>query len=97
MLTFILINYIILILVFVMPYRLLFYSTNRPTRVYKASLDGTNIIEMVSINLYDIYGLAINGPRRICWADFSKYHVTASIKTTTSRWCLRATDELLKR
>ena len=79
MLTFILINYIILILVFVMPYRLLFYSTNLPTRVYKASLDGTDVTEMVSTTLSNIYGLSIDGTSRICWGDYSKYHVTASI------------------
>ena len=79
MLTFILINYIILILVFVIPYRLVIYSTTNPTCVYKASLDGTDVTEMVSTTLSNIYGLSIDGTSRICWADRRKYHVTASI------------------
>ena len=79
MLTFILINYIILILVFFLTYRLLFYSTYGPSCIYKASLDGTDVTEMVSTTLSNIYGLSIDGTSRICWADRGKYHVTASI------------------
>ena len=59
---------------------MLFYSTYGPTCVYKASLDGTQVTEIVSTNLVEIYGLAMDGPSRICWADFGKYHVTASVK-----------------
>ena len=83
MLTFVVINYIILILFLFFIYRLLFYATTGRTGVYKASLDGIVDRRITPNNFHYIFGLGIDGSSRICLGDYSKYHVTASIKTTT--------------
>ena len=76
-------------------FRLLFFSMKNPTGIYKASLDGTKVIPVVS-GLGKSMGLDIDCTGRVCWADYSKYHAIASIKPSTCRRCLGATRELHK-
>ena len=75
--------------------RLLFFSTFHTSGIYKASLDGTKVTSIVS-GLSKGTGLDIDSTGRICWADYSKYHVIASVKLTTCRRCLGVTGEMLK-
>ena len=74
-------------------FRLLFIGD--PDSIYKAGLDGTNVTEIAS---YVGHGLGLDidfRTNRICWAEYRKYHITASIKSTTRSWRLRVIDELL--
>ena len=62
--------------------RLLFVSIH--SGIYKASLNGTNAIPIVS-DLSKGTGLDIDCTGRICCADNSKYDAVASIKPTNCR------------
>ena len=56
-------------------FRLLFYSTDQHI-IYKANLDGTDVTQIVSTGLTDIYGIAIDfSTDRVCWADYGKHHL----------------------
>ncbi|KAK2189603.1 hypothetical protein NP493_101g04037 [Ridgeia piscesae] len=59
-------------------FRLLFFSTYNPTRVYKASLDGTTVTQIVS-GLGDVCGLDIDiCANIICWADHAGKRIECS-------------------
>ena len=64
-----------------MPFRLLFYATWDPTRIYKANMDGSDITEIVTRDLLYVQSIAINyDKKRLCWADRSKCCTSLSLK-----------------
>ena len=73
-------------------FRLLFFCDNTHN-IYKASLDGTNVTQIVSV-MHDVIGLDVDfSTNRICWVNHCKYHLIASINSSACRWWLRVTDE----
>ena len=61
------------------PFRLLFYATYAPTRIYEANLDGSDVTAIVTKDLGDVRSIAINyDKKRLCWADRCKCCATLS-------------------
>jgi len=63
-----------LLLIIVLIFRLLFFSTTTPYGIYKASLNGAIVTKIVSTNVQTVWGLDIDiCTNRIFWVDFGKY------------------------
>ena len=75
------------------PFRLLFYATLKPTRIYKAKLHGNDVVEIVSTGLTYVPSIAINyDKKRICWADYGKCCTSLSPKNWVSYSILSLSD-----
>ena len=59
------------------PFRMLFYATSNPARIFKVNLDGFEMTVIVTTHLWDVRSIAINhDKKRMCWVDTRKCNLS---------------------
>ena len=63
-----------------MTFRLLFYAVCGGFGIFKVNYNGQESTQVVEVSLGFYFGLDFDAEGRICWADYGKYQLLASIK-----------------